>query len=252
MSIFIGESTMKFILSAVSKPHTQVLAFGLILLSGLSVTNVSSIASAQGTPTQNNIQRMGQSICDVKAGKKKPDRQTLQFMTLLDHDFGEANPITYAVQMDVLRRCPKAFLRFNSRQRAVNPLGNLIVNNNVRLLNSGGAANNQQASLSAADYSDRAFERYKKGDMPGAIEDLNQSISLKPNDSVYYFNRGFVYEELGEHQKAIADYNQSIILNPKFALAYSHRSIVRQSLGDKKGAIADYNQAIKLDPKLRK
>lgn len=243
---------MKFVLSTVSKPHTQVLSIGLILLSGLCVTSVSSIASAQRAPTQNDIQRMGQSICDVKAGKKKPDRQTLQFMTLLDHDFGEANPITYAVQMDVLRRCPKAFLRFNSLQRAANPLGNLIVKNNVSLLNSGGAANNQSASLSAADYSDRAFERYKKGDTLGAIEDLNQSISLKPNDSITYFNRGFVYEKLGENQKAIADYNQSISLNPKFALAYSRRSIVRQLLGDKKGAIVDQNQAIKLDPTLRK
>ena len=102
--------------------------------------------------------------------------------------------------------------------------------------------------LTAKEFFNRAFGKYKQGDYQGAIEDYTQAIRLDPNYAIAYNNRGIARRKLGDLQEAITDYNQAIRLDPNFAGAYYGRGLARYNLGDLQEAIADYNQAIRLDP----
>ncbi|WP_341531444.1 tetratricopeptide repeat-containing serine protease family protein (plasmid) [Nostoc sp. UHCC 0302] len=102
----------------------------------------------------------------------------------------------------------------------------------------------------ADDFYIQAGDKYKKGDLQGALADLNQAIKINPNFANAYNNRGVVRDELGDKQGAITDLNQAIKINPNFANAYNNRGNTHALLGDKQRAIADYNQAIKINPNL--
>jgi len=99
-----------------------------------------------------------------------------------------------------------------------------------------------------------------------AIEDLNKSIALNPNDANTYYRRGIAKiklqnythshpertakGELQGYMGAIQDYNKAIELDPNFSEAYSNRAAVKYySMKDYRGAIQDYNKVIELNPK---
>jgi tetratricopeptide (TPR) repeat protein len=97
-------------------------------------------------------------------------------------------------------------------------------------------------------YNDRGAARDKLGDFQAAIADFNQAIKINPNFTYPYNNRGAARDKLGDFQAAITDYNQAIKINPNNADAYNNRGLARYKLGDFQAAIADYNQAIKINP----
>jgi tetratricopeptide (TPR) repeat protein len=102
---------------------------------------------------------------------------------------------------------------------------------------------------SALAYVGRGAVRHVLGDKQGAVEDLNQAISLDPKIAVAYGLRGGYRNSSGDKQGAIEDFDRAISLDPKYAFPYFNRGAARYTLGDKQGAIADLNQAIRLDPK---
>ncbi len=97
-------------------------------------------------------------------------------------------------------------------------------------------------------YASSGFNRLKKGDYRGAIEDFNKAIEIDPNNSDNFNNRGIARSELGDHQGAIEDYTRAIALDPNDAAAYSNRGNSKSKLKDYEGAISDYSKAIEIAP----
>jgi len=78
-------------------------------------------------------------------------------------------------------------------------------------------------------YLNRAFYiKDKKGDYKGSIEDYNKYIKLnKKGDNSYALNnRGFAKYKLGELSEALEDIDQSIILNPQNSFAFKNKALV--------------------------
>ena len=94
----------------------------------------------------------------------------------------------------------------------------------------------------------RGAVRAGKGDLAGALEDLNEAIRLLPDDATAFSNRGNVRKKMGDLKPAIGDYNKAIRIDPGYAIAFSNRGNARHLSGDLKGAIRDYTRASRLDP----
>jgi len=96
-------------------------------------------------------------------------------------------------------------------------------------------------------FSNRGVVRYDRGDLEGAIEDLNQAIRLKPEYGAF-FNRGEARCRQGDIEGAVKDYTEAIRLRPDYAAGFTNRGVVRYSNGDLEGAISDFTEAIRLKP----
>ena len=90
------------------------------------------------------------------------------------------------------------------------------------------------------------------GQYQRAIEDYNEAIRLKLNDSRVYNNRGVAYAKLGQYQQAIEDFNEARRLEADSH--YDGRAIedfnkaVALNYTDPQKAIEYLNNAIKLQP----
>ncbi|MBI5395718.1 MAG: tetratricopeptide repeat protein, partial [Verrucomicrobia bacterium] len=88
-----------------------------------------------------------------------------------------------------------------------------------------------------------------RGDVDGAIADLNRAIELNPKFVLAYCNRSSSKETKGDLDGALADCNRAAELDPTCALAYVNRGLVKRKKGDLDGSLAECNRAIELDPK---
>ncbi|OUL24007.1 hypothetical protein BV378_20480 [Nostoc sp. RF31YmG] len=196
-------------------------------ISGLStVTLYPKTAQAQI-----NIQQIATKTCAVMAGQQKPDRQSFQYLLLLDDDeaFGSGNPVAFALSQAVLKQCPQAYLNFQQRKRVSNPFapGSLVKPNSTQLYHpEPGSSNSSTSSIEMTKY--------------------DEAVRLHPNDIKVYIDRGNARYQRKDYQGAIADYTQIIRLEPKNPRGYANRGLARQNLGDKPGAIADWQVALKL------
>src|SRR5688572_10081132 len=99
-------------------------------------------------------------------------------------------------------------------------------------------------------YSNRGLARYQKGDLEGALADLNQAIRIRPTLAVAYLNRAAVQRAQMETMAAIKDLDRAISLDKKMFQAFSNRGSLRLDLEDYQGALADLNRAIELNDKI--
>lgn len=91
----------------------------------------------------------------------------------------------------------------------------------------------------------RGLDRYKKGDLEGAIADLTEAIRLDRKNIDAYYYRGNAFNQQGDLEKAITDFNTTIKLNPNNSYkSYNNRGNLRLEKGNLSGAIADYTNAI--------
>jgi len=103
----------------------------------LGVTLLLAVAAGAGfAHAQTNIPQAAATTCAVMSGQRKADPQALQYLLLLEEDIGEGNPVAIALQREVIKQCPKAFLDFQQRKRVNNPFppGSLVVNSGVPLV----------------------------------------------------------------------------------------------------------------------
>ena len=100
-------------------------------------------------------------------------------------------------------------------------------------------------------YALRGLAYLDRGDIPHAIGDLDQAVTLAPDFAPAYQNRGNAWYARGNYGKALADYDAAIALDPDTASPYVNRGTVRRDLGYMSGALADFDKAIGLDPRPR-
>ena len=109
----------------------------------------------------------------------------------------------------------------------------------------------------------RASAKSYLGDMSGAIEDVGESIKLKPDFAEAYAIRGMIKSEQEDYQAAIGNAAKAIHLKPKSEIGYASRSGAKRLLGkfnNTRGNIAkaeklyqealeDAEKAVRLKPK---
>jgi tetratricopeptide (TPR) repeat protein len=108
----------------------------------------------------------------------------------------------------------------------------------------------------ASDRFASGIQKYRKGDVQGALADFNRAIELDPKYAIAYYGRGFLaVEKLQDLQGALADFNRAISLqersanelDPNNAVAYCARGVLKHEyLSDKSGDVLDLQTAAKL------
>jgi tetratricopeptide (TPR) repeat protein len=91
----------------------------------------------------------------------------------------------------------------------------------------------------AAAYYNRGNERYKKGDLNGAIADYDAALTFNPRWALAYNMRGSARYGTGDLEGSIADYTRAIEIDPRLALAHYNRGKARRVKGDLDGSITD-------------
>lgn len=104
------------------------------------------------------------------------------------------------------------------------------------------------AQTSAAALDDTAKAKFERGDLDGALADLNRALSLDPNFAPAYSHRGMVRHERREFDDAIADYSRAIAIEAREATYYNNRGNSLIAKGDIAGAFADFDRSIALAP----
>ncbi|MEN9216424.1 MAG: tetratricopeptide repeat-containing serine protease family protein [Gloeomargarita sp. HHBFW_bins_162] len=100
----------------------------------------------------------------------------------------------------------------------------------------------------ADDFFLLASDRYRQGDIAGAMNQLSQAVRVNPNYAAAFATRGVIRYIQRDQQGAIQDFDQAIRLDPNYAEPYVGRGLARSALGDRLGAIEDYSRAIELRP----
>jgi len=77
-------------------------------------------------------------------------------------------------------------------------------------------------------YDNRGFCKLIKGELDGAMADIEQAIRLNPKNAMAYANRATAKEVMGDLDGAIADYSRAIKLNPRYVAAYNNRGDVKR------------------------
>jgi tetratricopeptide (TPR) repeat protein len=105
------------------------------------------------------------------------------------------------------------------------------------------------ATMTAMDFYHKGQAAYNAHDYQGAVADLTQALSLKPDEATAYYSRGLAYYYLDDYKAAVADFTQTLTLAPKDATAYHDRGLTYFKLRDYEAAIADFTQELTLRPK---
>lgn len=105
----------------------------------------------------------------------------------------------------------------------------------------------QENQESAASFMSRASEKFMKKDVKGAIDDMNQAITIAPNSPLLYLNRGYLKQVINDQKGAMDDYNTAIKINPNYIYAYNNRGVLKASMNDVQGAMDDYAAALAIN-----
>jgi tetratricopeptide (TPR) repeat protein len=101
----------------------------------------------------------------------------------------------------------------------------------------------------ASTYLNSAENRFRNGDLDGAIADLSQVIALDPKNEPAYVYRGFIYLQKGTLDAAIADFTSAIALVPTNVVSHAYRAAAWTQKREYDAAVADARRAITLDPR---
>lgn len=100
----------------------------------------------------------------------------------------------------------------------------------------------------ALAYTFRADAKRAHRDLPGAVADYGQALTLLPDYLSALIGRGIAYDQMDDPAHAIADFDQALKLDPKNAQALYQRGLAKRKSGDAAGGDADVAAAKKLDP----
>lgn len=116
----------------------------------------------------------------------------------------------------------------------------------VALLSTGAAA--QQIPPAAEAHYLAARTALQANDLNKALEEINTTVDLVPQNFLPYFLRGNIYMARKEYNQAEADFTKAISLKPDFPGSYTMRGRVFQAQNRLDQAITDFNRALSLSP----
>ena len=96
----------------------------------------------------------------------------------------------------------------------------------------------------ASIYTVKFLKRAKPGDrrkLDLAMVGLNQAIRKNPNDAVAFTKRGTVRSKKGDIKGALADLDRAVQLDPASTEAHYHRGVLLQTQGEISKADKEYN-----------
>ena len=102
-----------------------------------------------------------------------------------------------------------------------------------------------RTSKEATEQYNRGLERYRAGDVAGAIAAYTRAIELDRRYADAYNNRGVAYLTQKNYAAAVADFTQSIEVAPSDA-AYNNRGSIFFSQQKTEEAIADFTAGLKI------
>ena len=111
------------------------------------------------------------------------------------------------------------------------------------------AAADGPAPTSAGDFARRGDARAARHDFTGALQDLDQAVTLAPEDAAILSQRARVHMALRQPLLAAGDLDQSIKLRPEDVEAHMLRANLRFRANDKAGAREDADAAARAAPK---
>jgi tetratricopeptide (TPR) repeat protein len=100
----------------------------------------------------------------------------------------------------------------------------------------------------AVAYTNRASATAPKGDLDGAMADLDQAIRYNPKLWICWQARGEVCELRKDGERAEENFTRAIECTPRAPSPFEHRAGLRERRGDAAGALADYGEALRRFP----
>ena len=95
----------------------------------------------------------------------------------------------------------------------------------------------------ADGFSRRGQARAARGDLTGALADLDRACALAPGEPRYVYERAMLHAQLGEPKLAMADLDATLELQPHHVRALVARAGLNQARGEKAAALADLDAA---------
>lgn len=90
----------------------------------------------------------------------------------------------------------------------------------------------------------RALDRLRRGDLEGALDELDQALALQADHAEAWNNRGMILHMLGRLEEALVHFDRAVAERANYSQALNNRARVRQALGDLSGARADFDDAV--------
>ncbi|HEY7182243.1 MAG TPA: hypothetical protein VIC84_12525, partial [Blastocatellia bacterium] len=95
----------------------------------------------------------------------------------------------------------------------------------------------------------RGMDRFKKGDLTGAIDDFNRALDAYLSNRAAYAGGSGNNSPSEDLEGVTVDYGDWVVHVPRAAAIYQNRGLARLRLGDADAAIQDLNESVKLAPR---
>jgi predicted aspartyl protease len=105
----------------------------------------------------------------------------------------------------------------------------------------------EKSHVSAADLRRRGAASAGRGDAKGAVDLLNQAVTLDPDDAENFYERGKANLQNQQPQLALADFDQAIKLNPAYVAALIDRGAMHLASKDDTAARVDFDAALQVN-----
>lgn len=95
---------------------------------------------------------------------------------------------------------------------------------------------------------ERIAEQVEKGDTASAITELEDYLTVYPQDDLAWTILGRVYVDVDRLDEALNAYESAIAINPRQFQAITGSGIVHRKRGDNDAAMEAYKKAVQIDP----
>jgi tetratricopeptide (TPR) repeat protein len=107
-----------------------------------------------------------------------------------------------------------------------------------------------EINMIAESFFARGSAKFREGDRDSAMSLFNSAISIRPNQSNYWYSKGDCYYVGGSYQDAFSAFSQAIAISPEYADAYQKRGLSNLYLNKNKEAGNDFTKALQMNPNL--
>lgn len=97
---------------------------------------------------------------------------------------------------------------------------------------------------------DQARQKYDRGDLGGAMADVEKGLELAPDQPAGWVLKGMTQGRMADYEGAIASYGRALQLDPKLTVAWVNRGNAEALAGQFEHAEEDYTAALVLEPGL--